>query len=107
MTEEPHLVVSGPFSGLVVSDLTFLMGATVITPNREPGVKIQWVDNNANKVYLNKTIDDTSAGTFKFIVDRPKILLGLNVEKKLTVLETEYRFILLVYLLVTLELCNC
>ncbi len=83
LTEEPHLVVSGPFSGLVVNDLTFLMGATVITPNREPGVKIQWVDNAANKVYLNKVIDDTSSGDFKFIVDRPKILLGLKCREEI------------------------
>ena len=83
LTEEPHLVVSGPFSGLVVSDLTFLMGATVITPNREPGVKIQWVDNAANKVYLNKVIDDSSSGDFKFIVDRPKILLGLKCREEI------------------------
>ena len=83
LTEEPHLVVSGPFSGLVVSDLTFLMGATVITPNREPGVKIQWVDNANNKVYLNKVIDDSSSGDFKFIVDRPKILLGLKCREEI------------------------
>ena len=83
LTEEPHLVVSGPFSGLVVNDLTFLMGATVVTPNREPGVKIQWIDNAANKVYLNKVIDDSSSGTFKFIVDRPKILLGLKCREEI------------------------
>ena len=81
--EEPHLVVSSPFSGLAVSDLTFLMGATVITPVREPGVKVCWVDTATNKVYLNKVIDDSSAGTFKFIVDRPKILLGLKCREEI------------------------
>ena len=81
--EEPHLVVSSPFSGLAVSDLTFLMGATVVTPAREPGVKVCWVDTAANKVYLNKTIDDSTAGTFKFIVDRPKILLGLKCREEI------------------------
>ena len=56
LSEEPHLVLSGAFSGLVINDLTYLMGATVITLI-EAGVKIQWVDN-ANKVYLNKVIAD-------------------------------------------------
>ena len=82
LTEEPHLVVSGPFSGLVVSDLTFLMGATVITPNREPGVKIQWVDNAANKVYLNKVIDDSSSGDFSAykLKELKRKILAIKIE---------------------------
>ena len=82
-TEIPYLIVSNSMSGLSITDLTFLMNATVITPNREPGVKVCWVDNASNKVYLNKVIDDSASGNFKFIVDRPKILLGLKCREEI------------------------
>ena len=81
---EPHIIIPATLDGLTVSaDLTFLMGATVITPNREPGVKVTWVDTAGLKVYLNKTIDSSAAGTFKFILDRPKILLGLKCREEI------------------------
>ena len=81
---EPHLIIPAALDGLTVSnDLTFLMNATVITPNREPGVKVTWVDTGNLKVYLNKTIDSSGAGTFKFILDRPKILLGLKCREEI------------------------
>jgi hypothetical protein len=84
---EPHIIIPATMpaaNGLTVSsDLTFLMGATVLTPNREPGVKVSWVDTGNSKVYLNKTIDSSSSGTFKFVVDRPKILLGLKCREEI------------------------
>ena len=63
---------------LTLSDYTYLMNATVITPNREPGVKVTWVDTDNGKVYLNRTINGSTAGNFFFVVDRPRILLGLS-----------------------------
>jgi len=81
---EPHIIIPAALDGLTVSaDLTFLMNATVITPNREPGVKVTWVDTGNLKVYLNKNIDSSGAGTFKFILDRPKILLGLKCREEI------------------------
>ena len=81
---EPHLIIPATLDNLTVSgDLTFLMNATVVTPNREPGVKVTWVDTGNLKVYLNKVIDSTAAGTFKFVLDRPKILLGLKCREEI------------------------
>jgi hypothetical protein len=65
-------------TNLTVSDYTYYMNATVITPNREPGVRVTWVDNAAGKVYLNRAINASAAGSFYFVVDRPRILLGLS-----------------------------
>ena len=80
---QPHLIVGSSFSGLTISDLTFFMNATVVTPAREPGVKIIWIDNANNKVYLNKVINSSSSGDFKFVVDRPKILLGFKCREEI------------------------
>ena len=69
-------------TGLTVSDYTYYMNATVITPNREPGVRVTWVDSAAGKVYLNRPINGSSAGSFYLVVDRPRILLGLSCREE-------------------------
>lgn len=70
-------------TGLTVADYTYYMNATVITPNREPGVKVIWVDSAAGKVYLNKPINDSAAGSFYLVVDRPRILIGLKCREEI------------------------
>ena len=47
------------------------MGATVITPNREPNVKVSWV--NGTKIYLSKPIAGDQSGDFFLVLDRPNI----------------------------------
>ena len=83
----PHLVLSGAgFSnntGLVVTDYTYYMNATVVTPKREPGVKVTWVDTANNKIYLNRPIDANSAGTFLLILDRPRNIIGLKCREQI------------------------
>ena len=82
----PHLILSGAgFSnntGLAVTDYTYYMNATVITPTREPGIKITWVDTANNKVYLNRTIA-VQAGSYFIVVDRPRNIIGLQCREQI------------------------
>ena len=74
----PYLNLAGATNtnGPTVTDPTFYMGATVVTPNREPNVKVSWV--NGDKIYLSKPIAESQSGTFFLVLDRPNILVGLN-----------------------------
>jgi len=70
-------------TGLSVSDYTYYMNATVITPSREPGVKVTWVDSAAGKIYLNRPINDSNAGNFYLVLDRPRNLIGLKCREEI------------------------
>ena len=70
-------------TGLTVTDYTYYMNATVITPGREPGVKVIWVDSAAGKIYLNRPINDSQAGNFFLVLDRPRILIGLKCRENI------------------------
>ena len=78
----PYLDLTGATNtnGPTVTDPTFYMGATLVTPNREPNVKISWV--NGNKIYLSKPIAADQQGDFFLVLDRPNILVGLNCRDK-------------------------
>ena len=78
----PYLNFAGATNtnGPTVNDPTFYMGATIITPNREPNVKVSWV--NGSKVYLSKPISASQSGDFFLVLDRPNILVGLNCRDK-------------------------
>ena len=78
----PYLQLAGATNtnGPTVTDPTFYMGATVITPNREPNVKVSWV--NGTKIYLSKPISAAQSGDFFLVLDRPNILVGLNCRDK-------------------------
>ena len=78
----PYLDITGATStnGPTVIDPTFYMGATIVTPNREPNVKVAWV--NGNKIYLSKPISAAQSGNFFMVLDRPNILVGLNCRSK-------------------------
>ena len=78
----PYLELAGATNtnGPTVTDPTFYMGATVITPNREPNVKVSWV--NGTKIYLSKPISASQSGSFFLVLDRPNILVGLNCRDK-------------------------
>ena len=78
----PHLDLNGATNtnGPTVTDPTFYMGATLITPNREPNVKVVWV--NGTKIYLSKPISADQSGNFFLVLDRPNILVGLNCRSK-------------------------
>ena len=89
----PHLKLTGagidPGAGDTNNQLTltddqysFYIGATVVTPNREPNVKITWVDGSAGKVYLSRPIAATTTGVFSIILDRPKLLIGLKCREE-------------------------
>ena len=67
-------------NGPTVIDPTFYMGATIVTPNREPNVKVSWV--NGDKLYLSKPISAAQSGNFFMVLDRPNILVGLNCRSK-------------------------
>ena len=67
---------------LSVSDYTFFMGATVVTPNRDPGIKVIWVDSAAEKVYLNRKLPSASGGNYSLLLDRPKVLIGLKCREE-------------------------
>jgi hypothetical protein len=76
----PHLVIGNGtnVTNLAVADYTYYMGATVITPNREPGLKVIWIDTAAGKIYLNRNINDQTGGDFFLVVDRPRVITGLK-----------------------------
>ena len=78
----PYLQLAGATNtnGPTVTDPTFYMGATVVTPNREPNVKVSWV--NGTKIYLSKPISAAQSGDFFLVLDRPNILVGLNCRDK-------------------------
>ena len=89
----PHLVLTG--AGIAVGDgvatnvlsltadqYSFYIGATVVTPLREPNVKINWVDGATGKVYLSRPINSTTTGVFSIILDRPKLLIGLKCREE-------------------------
>ena len=78
----PYLELAGATNtnGPTVTDPTFYIGATVITPNREPNVKVSWV--NGTKIYLSKPIAASQSGSFFLVLDRPNILVGLNCRDK-------------------------
>ena len=78
----PYLDIAGATNtnGPTVTDPTFYMGATIITPNREPNVKVSWV--NGTKIYLSKPISAAQSGDFFLVLDRPNILVGLNCRDK-------------------------
>ena len=78
----PYLDLAGATNtnGPTVTDPTYYIGATVITPNREPNVKVSWV--NGTKIYLSKPISASQSGSFFLVLDRPNILVGLNCRDK-------------------------
>ena len=82
----PYLDLTGATVGgtnaLSVTDYTFFMGATVVTPNRDPGVKVVWVDTAAEKVYLNRSLPSAAGGNYSLILDRPKVLIGLKCREE-------------------------
>ena len=82
----PYLDLTGATVGgtnaLSVTDYTFFMGATVVTPNRDPGVKVVWVDTAAEKVYLNRSLSTAAGGTYHLLLDRPKVLIGLKCREE-------------------------
>jgi len=89
----PHLVLTGagidPGAGdpnnvlsLSPDQYSFYIGATVVTPLREPNVRINWVDGATGKVYLSRAINDTTTGVFSIILDRPKLLIGLKCREE-------------------------
>ena len=87
----PHLVLAGagvsqPTNNnlnIIADNYTMFMGATVVTPNKDPNIKIVWVDGDTNKVYLSRPISDTQASTqFDIILDRPKLLMGLKCREE-------------------------
>ena len=87
----PHLVLAGGGASqstnnnlnITADDYTIFMGATVVTPNKDPNIKIVWVDGDTNKVYLSRPISDTQASTqFDIILDRPKLLMGLKCREE-------------------------
>ena len=83
--EYPHIVLGNATpapNSLAVADYTYYMGATVITPNREPGLKVIWVDTAAGKIYLNRAIA-SGGGTFYIVVDRPRVLIGLKCREEI------------------------
>ena len=67
---------------LSVNDYTFYMGATVITPGRDPGVKVVWVDTAQQKLYINRKLPNAGGGDYHLILDRPKILIGLKCREE-------------------------
>ena len=67
---------------LSVTDYTFYMGATVVTPNRDPGVKVVWVDSSTQRVYLNRALPSAGGGNYSLILDRPKVLIGLKCREE-------------------------
>ena len=67
---------------LTVTDYTFFMGATVVTPNRDPGVKVIWVDSAAERVYLNRNLPSAAGGNYSLLLDRPKVLIGLKCREE-------------------------
>jgi len=86
----PHLVLDGNATqtstnnlNLSSTNFSVLMGATVVTPNRDPNIKINWVDPSTSKIYLSRPISETQASTqFDIILDRPKILMGLKCREE-------------------------
>jgi hypothetical protein len=89
----PHLKLTG--GGIAVGDgvannvlsltadqYSFYIGATVVTPIREPNVKITWVDGANGKVYLSRPINSSTTGVFSIILDRPKLLIGLKCREE-------------------------
>ena len=86
----PHLVLTGanrPVTNnnltITADNYTIFMGATVVTPNREPNVKVVWVDGSAGKIYLSRPISTTQASLlFDIILDRPKLLMGLKCREE-------------------------
>ena len=82
----PYLDLTGATvagtNSLSVTDYTYYMGATVVTPGRDPGVKVVWVDTANQKVYLNRTLPNAAGGTYSLILDRPKVLIGLKCREE-------------------------
>ena len=82
----PYLDLSGATvagsNNLTVSDYTFYMGATVVTPNRDPGIKVVWVDSANDRIYINRTLPTAAGGTYNLILDRPKVLIGLKCREE-------------------------
>jgi len=88
----PHLILTGagatrPVSNndlnITADNYTIFMGATVVTPNREPNIKVNWVDGANGKIYLSKPISTSQASTtFDIILDRPKLLMGLKCREE-------------------------
>jgi len=78
----PYLDLAGATNtnGPTVTDPTFYIGATLVTPNREPNVKVSWV--SGTKIYLSKPISGAQSGDFFLVLDRPNILVGLNCRDK-------------------------
>jgi len=58
------------------------MGATVVTPNRDPGIKVIWVDSTNNLVYLNRKLPSAAGGNYSLLLDRPKVLIGLKCREE-------------------------
>jgi hypothetical protein len=73
---------SGVNAPNISGDYSYYIGASVITPSREPGVKVIWVDNTNERIYFNKQIT-VQAGTYQIIADRPKILLGFKCREQI------------------------
>mgnify|MGYP006413401417 CR=1 FL=1 len=83
----PYIDISGATvagtNNLVVNDFTFYMNATVLTPNRDPGVKVIWVDTANEKLYINRVLSGGGGGgDYSLIVDRPKVLIGLKCREE-------------------------
>ena len=89
----PHLVLTGNgidvgngvannVLSLTAEQYSFYIGATVVTPLREPNVKITWVDGDNGKVYLSRPINSTTTGVYSIILDRPKLLIGLKCREE-------------------------
>lgn len=61
---------------------TFYMGARVITGNsQDQNVKVIWVDEDNNYLYLNKPISEVT--TLSVIVDRPTLMYGLKTKSNI------------------------
>jgi len=86
LTDIPYLDLSGATiattNQLAVTDFSFFMNATVITPNRDPGIKVVWVDTAANRVYINRRLNSQNGGIYSLILDRPKVLIGLKCREE-------------------------
>ena len=69
-------------NSLSVIDYTFYMNATVITPGRDAGVKVVWVDTANQKLYINRKLPSAGGGDYHLILDRPKVLIGLKCREE-------------------------
>jgi hypothetical protein len=67
---------------LSVNDYTFYMNSTVITPGRDAGVKVVWVDTANQKLYINRKLPNAGGGDYHLILDRPKVLIGLKCREE-------------------------